>query len=157
MTREALWPFSLEVYARDGVEAALLELQDAHGQCAPYLLWALWLGASGRPADPQTLLAGAALARSWQEVAVAPLRDIRRGLKRRLRPVRAPARRRLRERVASLELEAERMLLRMLEDASPPSGASVADARICLHEAIIAWGGSPPPDLVARLARLAAP
>ena len=156
MTREALWPFSLDVYGRDGVEAALLELQDDHGQCVPYLLWALWLAASGRRADSQTLASGAALARSWHDVAVSPLRGIRRRLKRRLGPVQAQARRRLGERVASLELEAERMLLRMLEDASPPPSSAATDPRASLRDAVIAWGGFPPQELVARLASLAA-
>jgi uncharacterized protein (TIGR02444 family) len=156
MTREALWPFSLEIYAREGVEAALLQLQDAHGQSAPYLLWALWMGASGRRAGSATLGTGAALARSWQDVAVSPLRDIRRGLKRRIGPVRAAARRQLRDRVASLELEAERMLLRMLEDASPPPTATRMDAGRCLRHAISAWGGAAPAELVDRLAELAA-
>ena len=156
MTREALWPYSLEVYAREGVEAALLQLQDAHGQSAPYLLWALWMGASGRRPGLATLAAGAALARSWQDVAVSPLREIRRGLKQRIGPVRAAARRQLRERVASLELEAERMLLGMLEDASPPPTATRMDGARCLRDAVRAWGGAAPAELVDRLAALAA-
>jgi len=156
MTREALWPFSLEIYAREGVEAALLELQDAHGQCVPFLLWALWMGASGRRADPPTLAAGAVLARSWQDVAVSPLRDIRRRLKRRIGRVRAAARRRLGERVASLELEAERMLLRMLEDASPAPASTLTEPERCLRDAIVVWGVTAPAELVARLAALVA-
>ena len=156
MTQEALWPFSLEIYARDGVEATLLALQDAHGQCAPFLLWALWMGASGRRADAATLAAGAALARSWQDVAVSPLRDIRRGLQRTVAPVRPAARRRLRERVAALELEAERMLLAMLEDASPAPTATRTSPGHCLRDAIGAWGGTAPAALVNRLAAQAA-
>ena len=156
MTQEALWPFSLETYARDGVEATLLELQDAHGQCAPFLLWALWMGASGRRADASTLAAGAALARGWQDVAVSPLRDIRRRLKARIGSVRASARRRLGERVAALELEAERMLLAMLEDASPAPTATRTSPGHCLRDAIGAWGGTAPAALVNRLAAQAA-
>jgi uncharacterized protein (TIGR02444 family) len=154
-TQEALWPFALEVYGRPGVEAVMLELQDAHGQCVPYLLWALWLARSGRPAGRETLLAGAVLARSWQDVAVAPLRQIRRRLRTPLQPIRAADQRRLRERVKSLELDAERMLLRMLEAASPPPGGAAADPSASLDAAIAAWGGTAPAALVTRLASLA--
>lgn len=155
MTREALWPFSLDVYGRTGVEAALLELQDVYGQSVPYLLWAMWLAGSGRPADAQTLAAGAALARSWQDVAVSPLRDIRRRLKGRPSPVQTQARRRLRQGVASLELEAERMLARMLEDASPAPNSQPRALAPALRNAVIVWGGMPPAELLGRLAALA--
>jgi uncharacterized protein (TIGR02444 family) len=156
VTGEALWPFALDLYGRPGVEAAMLELQDAHGQCVPYLLWALWLDASGRPADPAALGAGAVLARGWQDVAVAPLRDIRRRLKAPLRPIRARDQRRLRERVGALELDAERMLLRMLEDASPAPESRSIGPRAALASAIAAWGGTAPTALVERLAALVA-
>ena len=148
-TREALWPFALETYGRPGVEATMLELQDAHGQCVPYLLWALWLDAAGRRADRDTLRAGAALARSWQDVAVAPLREIRRRLKTPLGPARANEERRLRDRVKTLELDAERMLLRMLEAASPTEATSSPNPSAALELAIEAWGEAAPATLVA--------
>jgi uncharacterized protein (TIGR02444 family) len=158
VTREALWPYALEVYGRPGVEPLMLELQDAHGNCAPYLLWALWMDAAGRPVDAAVLAAGAALARAWGEAAIRPLRELRRELKR---PAQAPvmaARERLRGGVQALELDAERMLLQMLEDASPPRGDSEARAApdAALQRAAAAWGAPPPAALLDRLAALAA-
>ena len=150
-TREALWPWSLEVYGRPGVEPLLLELQDAHGQCVPFLLWALWMAARGLAADETTLAAGAAMARAWQAAAIQPLRDLRRGLKTGPSP---PQRERLRTSVKSLELEAERMLLQMLGDASP-AGARGGSARDALAAAAAAWGAAPA-ALLDRLAALAA-
>jgi uncharacterized protein (TIGR02444 family) len=150
---EALWPYALEVYGRPGVEPLMLELQDGHGQCVPYLLWALWLATNGRRADDAALEAAAALARAWHEAAIRPLRDLRRGLKR-ARP-QAAARERLRGGVKVLELEAERMLLQMLEDASPPASGVAAALRAGLGEAATAWGGDAPADLLDRLAALA--
>ena len=150
MTRDALWPFALDRYGRPGVEAAMLALQDDHGQCVPLLLWALWLAESGRPATKHALAQGATLARAWQDAAVAPLRDLRRRL--RLPGPGAKSRERLRQGVKALELDAERMLLEMLEQASPaPSGvaASPADA---LADAVRAWGGEAPDHLLAELA-----
>ncbi len=153
MKGEALWPYALEVYGRPGVEALMLELQEAHGQCVPYLIWALWLATNGRGADAGALEAAAALARAWQEAAIRPLRDLRRGL---AAGARAPAARdRLRGGVKALELEAERMLLQMLEDASPPESADAPALRAGLGEAAAAWGGAPPAALLDQLARLA--
>ena len=43
----AFWRFSLELYARDGVPAACLALQDREGADVNLVLLALWLGESG--------------------------------------------------------------------------------------------------------------
>jgi uncharacterized protein (TIGR02444 family) len=149
---EALWPFALAAYARPGAEAALLELQDHHGQCVPYLIWALWLAAEGRVADDAALADAAALARAWQDAAVAPLRGLRRDLRGSVSTSLARPRQQLRERVKALELEAERMLLQMLEAASPASTAPPGDAITALTRAVSVWGGAPPVRLLARLA-----
>jgi uncharacterized protein (TIGR02444 family) len=160
VTTEALWPYALEVYGRPGVEPLMLRLQDAHGQCAAFLLWRLWLAASGRAPDAATLEAGAAMARAWQDAAVAPLRKLRRDLKPPSGPGGESARRRLREGVQALEIDAERMLLQMLEDASPVAeddgGGAAESLAEALASAVAAWGGDPPAEALAELARLAA-
>ncbi len=151
-----LWPFALEIYGRPGVEATLLELQDAHGQCVPFLLWALWLDGDGRVADTAALTAGADLARAWQDAAVTPLRNMRRSLKH--PSPKAPKRAwdGLRNSVRALELDAERRLLEMLEAASPaPTGAATYPLS-ALSRAVSAWGEAAPPGLLARLAQAAA-
>ena len=151
MTGDTLWPFALEVYARPDAKPILLELQDAHGQCVPYLIWSLWLASQGRPLTP--LQDGAALARTWQEAAVAPLRDLRRGLKRPSPDSLRRPREQLRERVKVLELEAEHMLLQMLEAASPPAAGPPTDPQTALEVAARAWGGGAPRALLRRLAQ----
>ena len=155
MTAEALWPYALEVYGRPGVEPLLLELQDTHGQCAPYLLWSLWMAASGRAADDAALRSGAELARAWQDAAIAPLRRLRRDLKTGPTAGPRPPRERLRDGVKKLELDAERMLLQMLEEASPPPGDDATPPLELLRRAARTWGGDPPADGIARLADLA--
>ena len=155
MTAEALWPYALEVYGRPGVEPLLLALQDARGQCAPYLLWSLWMAASGRGADEAALRSGAALARAWEDAAIAPLRRLRRDLKSGPAPGPKPARERLRQGVGKLELDAERMLLQMLEEASPAPGAAVTPSLEALVSAARVWGGAAPASDLARLAELA--
>jgi uncharacterized protein (TIGR02444 family) len=153
LTQEALWPFALELYGRPGVEAALLALQDDHDQCIPFLIWSLWLGASGRAADEATLATGAMLARSWQETAVEPLRDLRRRLKAPISPATPAAKEKLRGGVKALELEAERMLLEMLEQASPVGSGAASDPLTRLEAAARAWGGGAPSARLADLAR----
>ena len=156
MSGEALWPFALAVYGRPGAEAILLELQDAHGQCVAYLIWALWLDAEGRLADDAALASAAELARAWQDTAVAPLRGLRRSLKQ---PSKAAPKRAwglLRDRVKGLELDAERMLLQMLESASPAPAAAGSDPLAGLQRAARAWGGAAPTDLLQLLVAAAA-
>jgi uncharacterized protein (TIGR02444 family) len=155
VNRTALWPFALELYGRPGAEALLLALQDDHGQCVPYLLWAVWLAASGRPAELPTLARGAALARAWQAAAIAPLRGLRRDLKPAAGPGSPAARARLRQGVKALELDAERMLLQMLDELSPAPGERPGRPRDGLALAAAAWGVDPPLELLDRLAALA--
>ncbi len=154
-TAESLWPYALEAYGRPGAEPLLLELQDAYGQCVAYLLWSVWLAASGRAADAAALRSGAELARAWQEAAIAPLRRLRRELKTEPKPGPKPPRERLRDGVKQLELDAERMLLQMLEEASPPPGGAAQSPLDLLTRAARTWGGDPPAALLARLADLA--
>lgn len=154
LTAEALWPYALEVYGRPGVEAMLLRLQDAHGQCVPYLLWSLWMAAGGRPVDARTAAACAELARAWQDAAVAPLRRLRRGLKTRANTEQVQAR--IRTGVKALELEAERMLLQMLEESSPAPGGAPVAAIEALERSIRAWGVPAPGALLHELAALTA-
>jgi uncharacterized protein (TIGR02444 family) len=150
---EALWPFALEVYGRAGVEPLLLRLQDDHGQCVPFLLWSLWMAAGGRPIG-SAAAACAELARAWQDAAVTPLRRLRRGLKAKASKAKLQAR--IRTGIQALELEAERMLLQMLEESSPaPAGAPSAPAA-ALATAVRAWGGEAPAALLQQLAALCA-
>jgi uncharacterized protein (TIGR02444 family) len=149
----SLWAYALELYGRPGAEARFLELQDAHGPNICFLIWSLWLAAEGRPADAATLAAGAALARSWEAAAVEPLRRLRRQLK--TSPAGGARRReRLRAGVQRLELDAERMLLEMLEDASPAPSAAPRAALPALQGAVASFGGDPPAQLLSTLAAL---
>ena len=157
MTAEALWPYALEVYARPGVEALMLELQDDHGQCVPFLLWGLWMAASGRAIEPGTAVACAELAGAWHDAAIAPLRRLRRDLRSARKAKIQHVSERIRTGVKSLELEAERMLLQMLDEASPAPGGVASDGLSSLRLAVQAWGErQPPPAMLVELARLAA-
>ncbi len=147
----SLWAYALDIYGRPGAEARFLALQDAHGQNVCLLIWSLWMAAERRAADAATLAAGAALARSWEAAAVAPLRAIRRDLKTSSAGA-ARRRERLRDAVRQLELQAERMLLEMLQDASPARGADAPSPGEALIAAVAVWGEPAPANLLHDLA-----
>jgi uncharacterized protein (TIGR02444 family) len=102
---EALWRFSLALYARPGVAEALIALQDRAGCDVNLVLFALWLGAvRGRRLAPAQLAAAAtAIAPIGLEI-VRPARQLR----RRLKTEPAADLKDLRRRLLALELAAER-------------------------------------------------
>ncbi len=126
--RPGLWGFSLAFYARPGVAPALIALQDRAGLDVNLILYALWLGASGRGRLDRGRLTEAdrAVAAIRSEIT-EPLRALRRRLK--ARP--DADIRRLREAVGRLELDAEKAALRRLARLAGPGarGAPRAECR----------------------------
>jgi uncharacterized protein (TIGR02444 family) len=121
------WQFSLRFYRLPEVEAALIALQDRAGHDVNLILYALWLGWSGRgPFGAREQAAAAGMAGAIRERIAAPLRDLR----RRLKADPDPAVQVLRERVKVLELEAERIAQsRLAALAAPPQAAGKAARR----------------------------
>jgi uncharacterized protein (TIGR02444 family) len=152
VSSQGLWTFATDLYARPGVEALLLDLQDSHGQCVAFLIWAVWLAAEGREASDVTLNEAADLARAWEAAATGPLRSVRRSLVETPAAAAKSVREGLRVQVKTLELDAERRLLEMLEAKSPPAGPAALDPAQTLARAAKAWGAAPPPQLLASLA-----
>ncbi|MGH7031333.1 MAG: TIGR02444 family protein [Stellaceae bacterium] len=108
---EDLWRFSLTYYARPGVAAALVALQDRERLDVSLILFALWLGTSGRGRlDRQGLTAADRAVRAIRRDIVEPLRALR----RRLRSHPDPDIQRLREAVKAIEIEAEKTALHRL-------------------------------------------
>ena len=149
-----LWDFALSLYARPGVEAACLTLQDDHDQSVPLLLWRLW--ARGRRVDASTLGSAVALARDWDQRVVAPLRTVRRGLAAPAPPIADAARLSLRETVKASELAAERLLLESLETLTPNDVAKGKTAIDALAELAEVWSPHAPIALLTHLAAAAA-
>ncbi|KRP63102.1 TIGR02444 family protein [Pseudomonas trivialis] len=107
-----LWSFALSTYARPGVEAACLRLQE-NGADVCLLLCGAWLEARGVVPRAERLKALQQLARPWREQVVEPLRELRvqwRELAQQEGQLET-----LRTGVKALELEAERTLLTRLE------------------------------------------
>lgn len=110
-----LWNFALHLYARPGVEAACLALQD-EGADVCLLLCGAWLEAGRAGVTPERVQHLQQLAAAWQQHVVTPLRQLRRQW--RADAQHDPQLTHLREQVKALELEAERTLLARLQQAS---------------------------------------
>ncbi|PLP59049.1 TIGR02444 family protein [Mesorhizobium loti] len=118
-----LWAFMLGVYARPGVAPACLRLQEAHGLDIPLMLAVLHGGVSGRVPGPEQIQALDRNCRVWREIAIRPLREIRRAMKAHDWLASQPRVLLLRESVKAAELDAERVeadvLEQMLGEISP--------------------------------------
>ena len=135
---EALWRFSLAFYARPSVSEALIALQDRAGCDVNLMLFALWLGVSGRsPLTKEELAIADRIARPIGTDIVEPLRALR----RKLRPDPDTDVQRLREGIKALELAAEKVIQDRLGraarpafgDTDPAARAAAAHANLALY------------------------
>ena len=132
-----LWDWASQAYARPGVEALCLKLQDEHGQCVSYLLWAAWMAHRGSTVDQARLARAAAVARFWETTTLRRLRSYRRALKH---PAPRSYAERVRKRILTEELATERLLLKGLEALTPPARVGAVDLGQTLRDAVAAWG-----------------
>jgi uncharacterized protein (TIGR02444 family) len=125
-----LWCFSLAFYELPGIASALLELQDSAGLNVDLILFAIWLGLSGRGRlDAESSERAERAIRPIQREVIEPLRALR----RRLKAVGDDDVQRLRETIKELEIEAERVSLSRLAGLAGPVVQS--DAGLCLADA----------------------
>ncbi|WP_163559221.1 TIGR02444 family protein [Halomonas sp. NO4] len=111
LRHEPLWEFALALYAREGVEAACLSLQEEAGVDVCELLWRAWLHHHGaRLAGEPPELAGFY---RWQAEITRPLRTLRRQLKAHAREDTGIAA--VRRSIQHAELAAEREALARLQ------------------------------------------
>ncbi|CRM05409.1 MULTISPECIES: TIGR02444 family protein [Pseudomonas] len=107
-----LWSFALSTYARPGVEAACLRLQE-QGADVCLLLCGAWLEQRAVAVTAERIQALKQIAEPWQAHVIEPLRRVR--MQWRAMAQQDEDLAGLRERVKALELEAERQLLARLE------------------------------------------
>ncbi|WP_227370496.1 TIGR02444 family protein [Halomonas sp. M20] len=108
----ALWDYALILYARPGVAAACLALQDEHGADVCELLWLCWMDRLGLTtnANAATVLAPI---RDQQDILTRLLRERRRELRAHATPGTPLAQ--WRETIKNAELAAERGTLLQLQ------------------------------------------
>ena len=110
-----LWDFAKILYAQPGAEQACLQLQGS-GADICLLLTALWLERRQVACTKVRSAALQTLAEPWREHAIKPLRQLRQDWRSRAQQDQQLAL--LREQIKALELQAERALLRQLEECS---------------------------------------
>lgn len=123
-----LWTFTLDFYAKPGIEQACLRLQ-ANGANVCAVLCGVWLGCEGVSCTHQRLAQIGQLATPWHNEVVQPLRVLRTRWKS--KAGNDEHLKGLRDQLKGLELEAERELLRRLEELTrdwPRRQAFDADA-----------------------------
>lgn len=113
----ALWRFVLAFYARDGVSAACIALQDELGVDVDILLLAIFAQVErGIALGADDLAAVDALVHAWRTEILQPLRRVRIALKSGPPPAPSPATEALRNRIKAAELEAEQIEIALLAD-----------------------------------------
>ena len=110
-----VWSYALQLYARPGVEAACLALQEG-GADVCLLLASTWLGSTGVAFSPARISALESAARNWRDQVIVPLRSLRQQWREAAQQDAALAG--LRERLKQLELDAEKVLLEQLESVA---------------------------------------
>lgn len=118
------WDYAIDIYARKGVGAACIALQEAHGVDVNLLLFCLWHAASGRGALSRASVEGLiAATQPWHRDVVRALRAVRRRIKDGIEGVDPAFAEPLRKEIARIEIEtehAEQLLLGAL--AGPETG-----------------------------------
>jgi uncharacterized protein (TIGR02444 family) len=141
------WDYALELYRREGVESACLELQGRHGLDVNFILLCCWLGSRGIEADQAWLSDAIAAIERWQAEAIRPLRVVRNRLKAELADppaggigARWPAHTAgLRRRVLAAELDSERLEQLLLAEraaglpATAVPGIGPASRNLCRY------------------------
>lgn len=126
----ALWQFMLAVYARPGVMAACLDIQERCGTDIVLLLtWIYHERVGQHPLGATEIVALAAHVEEWRARAVLPLRQLRVGLRAADAAMPDDAREALRRQIKALELTAERTQVTMIAEwlADHPIRGAVAD------------------------------
>lgn len=152
---EDVWSWVVAAYSAPDVAEQCLELQDAHEQNVPLLLWAAWAATQG-PVGDGVVSQAAGIARAWSEAAIMPMRSVRRRLKQALSKGDEAPRLALREQVKAIELQAEKILLEQLAGLSG-AGDRLPDNLVpaVMLDAVLAvasaWSGDYPAEKLARL------
>jgi uncharacterized protein (TIGR02444 family) len=133
INKSPFWQFSVKFYAEPGVAPACIELQDKAEVDVNVLFFLLWNASQGRALNAAEVEEFERAIGPWREMAVVPIRNVRRALKT-PPPVMALAdAEALRTRVKAIELEAERLQQEALYELARSArfgrpAASTADA-----------------------------
>lgn len=138
----AFWRFSLRFYAREGVPALCLQLQDAQGVDVNLLFFMFFLASRGRRLTATDVRRINESTADWRNRAVKPLRALRRDLKTGIAGMDAQTVESFRSDIKRCELHAERIQQEMLERAFPAAAQGTPDGAADAAAANVAAYGS---------------
>src|SRR6478736_7886908 len=81
ISKSPFWRFSVKFYAVPGVAAACIELQDKANVDVNVLFFLLWNASQGRALNAAEVTGIERSIGPWREMAVIPVRNVRRALK----------------------------------------------------------------------------
>jgi len=116
------WEFSVHTYGLSGVSDACLTLQNRYGADVNMLLYCCWAGRIFGKLDEESFQRASRFSRSWTSNVVSPMRSVRTWMKldtaeSKHAPPSMHAE--LRNKVKSIELEAEKLQQSVLESSLP--------------------------------------
>ena len=109
VSKSPFWQFSIRFYAVPGVADACIALQDQAGVDVNILFYLLWNATQGRAFNAADVTEIERRIGPWRDIAVVPIRNIRRALKSPPPVMEPAAAEALRTRIKAVELEAERL------------------------------------------------
>ena len=143
-TDTPFWRFSLSFYRQAGVAEACIALQDDCGVDVNLMLFLLWLAANGRQVSLENIKELDQTVRSWRDLTIIPVREVRRKLKAAPTLVEAGKQEAFRSKIKAIELEAERLQQEALyarsrltprgSEARPPAAAR---ANLAAYERVL--------------------
>ena len=160
-SKSPFWQFSIKFYAAPGVADACIALQDQAKADVNILFYLLWNATQGRAFNAADVTEIERRIGPWREVAVVPIRNIRRALKAPPPVIEPAAAEALRTRIKAVELEAERLQQEALYGLAQssrlgrpsPSKAEAARDSVSSYQGVI--GPFPPEPLDTLLSAFA--
>ena len=132
VSKSPFWRFSVKFYGMPGVAPACIELQDQAKVDVNVLFFLLWNATRSRALNADEVAKVEAAIGPWREMAVVPIRNIRRALKSPPPVLSADTAEGFRTRIKQVELEAERLqqeaLFQMAERGAGRPAASALEA-----------------------------
>lgn len=134
----AFWDFSLAVYAKPGVAAECLALQESSDVDVNILLCCAWLGATGKLLQEEDVVRLTAKVARWQDTVIRPLRAVRVSMKS-LSELSNQACADLRKDVAASELRAEQIEQALLFESAETIGRTASDPQKAIENNVTAY------------------
>ena len=161
VSKSPFWRFSVTFYAVPGVAQACIELQDRAKVDVNVLFFLLWNATERRALGASDIADVERAIGAWRDMAVVPIRNVRRALKTPPPVMTADSAEGFRTRIKAVELEAERLQQEALYDLAraralgQPAATPAEAARISVSAYQGVIGPFPPAPLEAVLSAFA--